>query len=118
MAGELILSVTYGIEVLPVDDPYIALVEEAVQSASEATIPGKFLVVSCIPDGVTHIPILSTQDSIPMLKYVPHWVPGAGFKRKANELRKLGQALLDVPFAEVKRQIVSEDAFSALIIPT
>ncbi|KAJ7912219.1 cytochrome P450 [Mycena leptocephala] len=88
MAGELILSVTYGIEVLPVDDPYIALVEEAVQSASEATIPGKFLV-----------------DSIPMLKYVPHWVPGAGFKRKANEWRKLGQALLDVPFAEVKRQI-------------
>ncbi|KAJ7917719.1 cytochrome P450, partial [Mycena leptocephala] len=88
MAGELILSVTYGIEVLPVDDLYIALVEEAVQSASEASIPGKFLV-----------------DSIPMLKYVPHWVPGAGFKRKANEWRKLGQALLDVPFAEVKRQI-------------
>lgn len=45
MAGEVILGVAYGIKVLPVDDPYIALAERAVQSAAEASIPGRFMVV-------------------------------------------------------------------------
>jgi hypothetical protein len=46
MAGEVIISVAYGIDVLPADDPYIALAEEARQSGHEASTPGRFLVVS------------------------------------------------------------------------
>ncbi|KAJ6579947.1 cytochrome P450 [Mycena vulgaris] len=91
MAGEIIMSVAYGIDVLPVDDPYIALAEEAVQSFNDAI--GRFFV-----------------DLIPALKYIPAWFPGAGFKRKAKEWRKLAQALNDVPFAEVKRQIAAGSA--------
>ncbi|KAJ7731602.1 cytochrome P450 [Mycena metata] len=43
MAGELIINVAYGIDVLPVDDPFVALAEEGVKAGSDANIPGKFL---------------------------------------------------------------------------
>ncbi|KAJ7146914.1 cytochrome P450 [Mycena epipterygia] len=93
MAGEFIMSVAYGIDVLPDNDPYIELAEQMVQTGVQAAIPGRFLV-----------------DSIPMLKHVPDWLPGAGFKRLAKEGKNLGQALKEIPFAEVKRQIVSGTA--------
>jgi hypothetical protein len=46
MAGEIIMSVAYGIDVLPSDDPYITLAHKAVYTFSIATVPGLYLVVS------------------------------------------------------------------------
>ncbi|KAJ7907941.1 cytochrome P450 [Mycena leptocephala] len=90
MAGEFILSVAYGIDALPVNDPYISLAAKTVESASNAAVPGRFLV-----------------DSFPILKYVPEWFPGAHFKRIAREGKLLSQALRDIPFAEAKRRMTS-----------
>ncbi|KAJ7044390.1 cytochrome P450 [Mycena alexandri] len=89
MAGGLIMQVTYGIEVSSAkDDPYISIAKEVMHGLSVASIPGAFLV-----------------DTIPALKYVPKWMPGAGFKRKAEEWRKVTRELLEVPFAETKRRM-------------
>ncbi|KAJ7448628.1 cytochrome P450 [Mycena galericulata] len=88
MAGETIMAVTYGIDVLPADDPYIALAEKGMEVISKCGAPGKFLV-----------------DLIPILKYVPEWVPGAKFQRIAREGRKLAQDLRDLPFNETKRRM-------------
>ncbi|KAJ7648325.1 cytochrome P450 [Mycena polygramma] len=88
MAGALMMDVTYGITVRDTDDPYIRIAKDAMHAMSFATIPGAFLV-----------------ESIPALKYVPDWLPGAGFKRKAKEWRKVTRDLLDVPFADAKRNI-------------
>lgn len=41
------------------------------------------------------------------VKYVPAWFPGAKFKREAAEWRKACRAMLEVPFAAVKKAIVS-----------
>ncbi|KAJ7720165.1 cytochrome P450 [Mycena metata] len=88
MAGALILDVTYGIKVLSTDDPWIKLAKEVMHAFSIAIIPGAFMV-----------------DTIPALKYVPDWMPGAGFQRKAKQWRKISLDLLEKPFAETKRQI-------------
>ncbi|KAJ7142241.1 cytochrome P450 [Mycena epipterygia] len=93
MAAEIIISVAYGIDVLPVNDPYIAVAEKAVHAGVQASIPGRFLV-----------------DSIPLLKYVPDWFPGAGFKQKAKEWKQLGRELESLPFVEVKRQLAAGTA--------
>ena len=90
MAGETIISVTYGIDVLPKNDPYIATAENAIQPLFIAAIPGTFLV-----------------DTFPLLKYVPDWVPFAGFKRKAKEWRKLAVAMIENPYKAGKEKIVS-----------
>ncbi|KAJ6549908.1 cytochrome P450 [Mycena capillaripes] len=89
MAGALIMDVAYGIDVLPIDDPYIRLAKAALQGLALATLPGAFLV-----------------DTIPWLKYVPSWVPGAEFKRKAAYWRKLALDLVEIPFAEAKRRMI------------
>ncbi|KAJ7448564.1 cytochrome P450 [Mycena latifolia] len=95
MAGEVIMSVAYGINVLPKNDPYVTLAEHAVHSFVFASVPGRFLV-----------------DSIPILKYVPEWFPGANFRRKAKEWRKLSRSMVDKPFAEAKRNIARNAPYS------
>ncbi|KAJ7664491.1 cytochrome P450 [Mycena polygramma] len=98
-AGEIIMSVTYGIDVLPSDDPYVTLAHEAAQTLSNAGVPGKYLV-----------------DALPILQYVPSWLPGASFKRNAKEWRKLSQRLADVPFEETKRRMelgIARPSFTA-----
>ncbi|KAJ6458411.1 cytochrome P450 [Mycena vitilis] len=88
MAAALMMDVTYGIAVRTSHDPYIKLAKEAMHGFSVASIPGTFLV-----------------DSIPALKYVPDWVPGADFKLKAKEWRKVTRDLVNVPFADTKCNI-------------
>ncbi|KAF8214253.1 cytochrome P450 [Mycena galopus ATCC 62051] len=99
MAAEVIISVAYGIDTLPANDPYIALGEEAIKSLSNVMVPGRFLV-----------------DSIPILKYIPEWFPGAQFKRIAREGRLLSQAVRDIPFAETKRRMASGSAKSCFTV--
>ncbi|KAG5635545.1 hypothetical protein H0H81_010909 [Sphagnurus paluster] len=90
MAGETIISVTYGIEVQDKDDPYIIAAERAIGPLFIAAIPGTFLV-----------------DALPILKYVPDWMPFAGFKRKAKKWRELALAMVNMPFEAATRNVVS-----------
>ncbi|KAF8191999.1 cytochrome P450 [Mycena galopus ATCC 62051] len=87
MAGEIIMSMAYGIDVLPSDDPYVTLAEKSVHSMVVAFVE-RYLV-----------------DMFPALKYVPKWFPGADFRRKAEEWKKLARAMVDVPYTETKRQV-------------
>ena len=84
------MSVSYGLPVLESNDPHIALAEETVRSAAEAGIPGTFLV-----------------DLLPVLKYVPSWFPGAGFKRKAARYAAVNAEVVDQPFKIIQRKMVS-----------
>ncbi|KAJ7894417.1 cytochrome P450 [Mycena olivaceomarginata] len=93
MTAALVMNVTYGINVLPSNDPYIRLAEDAMHAISIAGVPGAFLV-----------------DTIPVLKYVPSWVPGAGFQRKARAWKKITRDMYEAPFAEAKRRMGMGDA--------
>ncbi|EEB99110.1 hypothetical protein MPER_01271, partial [Moniliophthora perniciosa FA553] len=68
MAGSAILSLTYGIDTLPKNDPYISAADNALDAFCIAARPGAFLV-----------------DAIPALKYLPQWFPRSEFKRTARE---------------------------------
>ena len=76
------LSWSYGIEIKPTDDPYIHLAETAIKSLSTAASFGAFFV-----------------DVIPILKYVPEFVPGAGFQKKARVWRKLQEDYREKPYS-------------------
>ncbi|KAF8960408.1 cytochrome P450 [Flammula alnicola] len=100
MAGETIISVAYGLDVKDQDDPYIKTAEAGVHPLLAAAVPGAFLV-----------------DMLPFLKYVPEWVPGAGFQKKAKTWGKLAKAMIEVPFAATKRNMaagISPPCFSSL----
>lgn len=89
MAGETILSVAYGLDIKPKDDPYIQTAERGVHPLVAAAVPGAFLV-----------------DMLPILKYVPEWMPGAGFQKKAREWARLAMTMVDMPYEACKERIV------------
>jgi len=93
MAGETIISVAYGLRVQDKDDPYIIAAERGVAPLLVAAVPGTFLV-----------------DALPILKYVPDWMPFAGFKRKAKEWRRWAMVMVNMPFESVQRAIRIGDA--------
>ena len=57
---------------------------------SRASEPGAFLV-----------------DTLPWLKYIPSWVPGASFQVEARRMWEERERLYDVPYDFVKGQMVS-----------
>ena len=88
------MDIAYGIKVQESGDSYISLATEVMRRASEAAIPGTYLV-----------------DLFPILAYVPSWFPGAGFKKKAAQWRKLNATLTEKPFRYVHEQLVGEHFF-------
>lgn len=49
-------------------------------------------------------------DVIPVLRYVPSWCPGAGFKRTAAKWKKMLHAVVDLPFSFTLEQMGSGNA--------
>lgn len=88
-AGSVIIDIAYGIEVLSENDPYIRNAELALNSVGYAAAPGAFLV-----------------NTIGLLKYIPEWVPGAGFQKQARKWRVFSDAMLNEPIDAVKKALV------------
>ncbi|TFK41770.1 cytochrome P450 [Crucibulum laeve] len=100
MAGGVTLSLAFGLDIDPDDDPYVKLAAEAVGTLTEAAIPGAFFV-----------------DVFPFLKYMPSSLPGAGFQKKAQVWRKQMETFHEEPFAAALRKIASgtaEPSFTSL----
>ncbi|KAF8573529.1 cytochrome P450 [Ramaria rubella] len=85
--GALIIEVTFGFNALP-GDRYMALADKAMAVLAEAGVPGSFLV-----------------DIIPLLRYVPEWMIGAGFQKKAREARQMNKGLVALPFVAIKESL-------------
>ncbi|KAI0064948.1 CyP450 monooxygenase [Artomyces pyxidatus] len=96
LAGSVILDIAYGLDIRSHDDIYLQRAEEALRIIDKAGNPGSFLV-----------------DIIPSLKYVPEWVPGAGFKRKAREWKVIADRFGTVPFEFVKQSMKDGTAASS-----
>ncbi|GJE86539.1 cytochrome P450 [Phanerochaete sordida] len=89
-AGAVILTLSHGYKIQEENDPYVALVDRAMQQFTIATTPGAFLV-----------------DVFPLLRHVPAWFPGASFKVKAREWKDTLETMADVPHTYVKEQMAN-----------
>ncbi|PPQ82698.1 hypothetical protein CVT24_004307 [Panaeolus cyanescens] len=69
--GAVILRAAYGYTVQSEDDPWLKTGLEMMHEFDLATTLGNF-----------------TVDFIPWIKYIPAWVPGASFQKKAQQWRK------------------------------
>ncbi|KAI0259756.1 cytochrome P450 [Gloeopeniophorella convolvens] len=88
LAGQTILSIAYGIDVLPEGDPHIAAAEQIGDVSSLASESRAMLF-----------------DQIPWLVYMPSWFPGAGFKKEARKWKPVVASAIAVPHAEVKEAL-------------
>ena len=90
MMGALSIALAYGIDVKSENDPNIHYAEEAVKGLAGAANFSAFLV-----------------NSIPVLKYVPSWFPGAGWKKKAEVWSDWTVKMREIPFQQSLEQFVS-----------
>jgi hypothetical protein len=51
-----------------------------------------------------------SNNSISLVKYVPEWMPGASFKRKAREWRGAAERVYTIPFDFVKQSMADGTA--------
>ncbi|KAI0632668.1 cytochrome P450 [Trametes polyzona] len=84
-AAGIIMEIAYGHRVTSIDDSFIALAEKTTVETVRAGSPGSMLV-----------------DFFPILKGLPLWAPGSGFKHRAFNVRRLIKKTLDTPFDMVK----------------
>ena len=80
-----ILRVVYGIDAVGEDDPFLALVDDALDAVSQGMIPGRFLV-----------------EYLPFLRSMPPWFPGSGKQACFVRWRNANIALKEAPFEYVK----------------
>ncbi|TFY76167.1 hypothetical protein EWM64_g7846 [Hericium alpestre] len=92
-AGAIILQISHGYTIQEHNDPLILNADTATDEFSKATEPGAFLV-----------------DVLPILQYVPDWVPGAGWKQTAKEWAADLARMADAPHDFVKKHMAAGTA--------
>ncbi|KAH8998286.1 cytochrome P450 [Lactarius hatsudake] len=92
MAGQVILSIAYGIDVLPENDPYVADAENVLRAAAVATTKEALL------------------DLIPWLIKMPSWFPGARYKRYARKWRPIVVGAVKTTYNKVKSELATGTA--------
>lgn len=94
MVGSISLSMTYGVDILPENDPNMELARRASKSISES-----------LPTGFRFV------DIIPILRYFPAWLPGASFQKIAAESRIIARNLREGIFTKAQKKWVSSSSF-------
>ncbi|KAF6766308.1 cytochrome P450 [Ephemerocybe angulata] len=89
-SAAVVLRMLYGHDVATDGDKYVELAAQVTAAITKAGPFGTFKV-----------------DYIPWLRFVPSWMPGAGWKREALESRKKARQLLNEPFAQAKADLIS-----------
>lgn len=110
------MSIAYGIDILPENDPYVKMAETAASNINAAGVPGAFFVdflPICAFSHFTCLTMALVAYTFPV-KYVPYWVPGAGFQRTAQAWRKNTYATRDNPYIALKEAVVSSFVLEVL----
>ncbi|QRV81303.1 cytochrome P450 family protein [Ceratobasidium sp. AG-Ba] len=87
-ASAIIMRITYGYPVKSADDRFVVLVGTANANMMRAGLASNYWV-----------------NTVPALKYVPSWMPGAEWKRNIVEWRQQKEVMVDETFNWTKRQI-------------
>ncbi|KAF7296361.1 Cytochrome P450 [Mycena chlorophos] len=91
--GGLSIDVAYGIKVSDGNDPHLLAADEAMRALSLVITPGSFWV-----------------ETLPLLKHLPTWFPGAGFRRQGACWQQTTAAVVETPFNEVKTAMMTDTA--------
>ena len=102
--GAIALSIAYGIDSKSADDRFLKANIEATDAVAAALVPGKWLV-----DVIPICACLCTQMVIHkrlkypfVVRHIPDWFPGMGFKVYTKEVREKFKISVDGPLEYVK----------------
>lgn len=88
-AGAVVLQIVYGCSIEPqTADPLVLLIERMMQNFSVAVMPLSWSV-----------------DILPILKYLPEWVPGVSFKKTARKWKEVNRMVMETPYMFVRQKM-------------
>ena len=90
MIGIMIMRIVYGLDVYGPDEKYIQIAEESMECFGAVFNPGRYLV-----------------QTLPWLRFVPAWFPGAKFQRDFAAWKPLVAAARDLPWEAAAEKKVS-----------
>lgn len=93
------LSVGWGIDAQKKGDPYIKSAEDTMGVMAASTLSA----------------ITSLLEVYPWLRFIPDWFPGAGFKKRASEAKKIVDGLPALMLANVKKAMKDGKAKSSVV---
>ncbi|KAH9998932.1 cytochrome P450 [Russula vinacea] len=107
MVGQVSLSVSYGIDTAPLNDPNIALAEVALQDANVALKKGRIFNL---------VPSVSQINSglVVSVIHLPWWFPGAGLKKEAETWKRNVERCRDGLYEAVKRTLDEDRAVPSI----
>jgi hypothetical protein len=85
------MHMAYGIKDEKYIDDLVKLSESQIIGLTAAVVPGRFLV-----------------NTLPLLRFVPSWCPGAGWKGFFKNLADMNEQMTVRPFEDAKRRIVRD----------
>ncbi|KAF9483544.1 cytochrome P450 [Pholiota conissans] len=97
LPGAVIMSAVYGHDGAQKNDCFVELAEAAIERLGYVLLPGTALV-----------------NMLPILRHIPTWFPGAGFKRFALESRNLVLQMRNIPLASVEMKMVSGTSYAGV----
>ncbi|KAF7346414.1 putative cytochrome P450 [Mycena sanguinolenta] len=88
LSAAIIMATVYGYDVQNSNDRLVALSENAVKKLSDSFFTGAVVV-----------------NMFPILRYLPSWMPGAGFRQYAADCQEATKEMRQVPFDFVKQNM-------------
>ncbi|KAJ7075856.1 cytochrome P450 [Mycena belliarum] len=98
LAASVILMISHGYEVKGLNDPLVHLAEQVMGYVTLVITPNTFLV-----------------DSLPFLRYLPEWFPGAKFQKEARNCRRVLHRLMHEPYLMVQKEMEQGTALPSLV---
>ena len=101
------MEMTYGVDIKSEDDRFLRVALEALEFVNKAGVPGAFLV-DVIPIRASHKaskPAIWHDSRLILVKHVPEWFPGAGFKTFARASRETNCVMVNEPLKHVKEMM-------------
>ena len=89
MTGSVAISMTYGVDIRPTNDPNLQIAKLASAAVVECLTTGSILV-----------------DMFPLMKHLPAWAPGAGFQTTAKTARQRAEQLRAGIYSEGRQKMV------------
>ncbi|KAI0365185.1 CyP450 monooxygenase [Pilatotrama ljubarskyi] len=83
-----VLSIGYGIQISEKDDRFVNMLHTSHDLIEAIVVPGKYLV-----------------EVVPVLQYLPSWIPGLSFRRDSQALREEVRSTMRVLYEEGKRGV-------------
>lgn len=108
------MKIAYGYNGVDEDEGLYATAAEATRFFDETAMLGAWLVDSFPLCKSSHSSLHFILTYTCLVKYVPSWFPGAGFKRYAARGRVVTTKTVNAPFDEVKRHVVRPPLFFSL----